>query len=583
MKKHLIAGMVLGLGLVYIALAQNGHLRQTVETSPLARQMLTNDSAASWLSILGVNTNGALAGSILQVWGTGTNTSLYGLTAAGTNTLGTTLVSSLTGNIAGATNFQSTNLSGADNFAFFGVGMIPRRYEPANNNHVPNWGGSQVFSADGINWKGAASFPAVFNTNQCNRDIAIYKAGNVIALASTAAVGGDVGTPYVNIWTSTNAGSTWNYVMNAYFTNAALAYENPSNTWGPTWFVYNGKPSLIAGCFFVSGATRTFRIIQCLDTNGFASWSTATNVNMTGISAANANGPFLYDDTANSGNWYLWHEDSSANLYLLKGSNPLGPWTSVNTFTFNGDINEGACMLHLPNGKYRLYVDNYFKGKESYTESTQIESGWGTLLPCGQQYYFGNFKPIILTNLQDISAAAQAASSTSDIMNWNQFVDNPTWATSADYAHLDFAVRANINSISSGNSILAFGYRYGEGFEANVSNHPSSFIIGENGITSVNQFTSTNGFSSLNTTNISANAALITVAATGLTNTLNTEIWGWVSVTNSSGLSNYDCARNLWSTNLGPVTNFFFILQSNGVLRAAANAIDVTKTTWHAH
>lgn len=130
---------------------------------------------------------------------------------------------------------------------------------------------------------------------------------------------------------------------------------------------------------------------------------------------------------------------------------------------------------------------------------------------------------------------------------------------------------------------MAWGYRYGEGFEANVSNYPSSFIVGENGITSVNQFTSTNGFSSLNTTNISANTALITVAATGLTNTLNTEIWGWVSVTNSSGLSNYDCARNLWSTNLGPVTNFFFILQSNGVLRAAANAIDVTKTTWHAH
>lgn len=733
MKKHFIFGA--GIALIALAAyAQTGHLRQTVETSPLARQLLTNDTAAEWNAILGSGTNGGnlptlgpgqilignnssivtangitgdatlgvsgilslsaniprlnqpnnfsstvtfsggligsganitgipaanitgifpavslgsgspnantvllgssvwsgspaisaanmtaipavqLAGTVPtsnlgsgtanntsylrgdQTWATspngisqsggfGTNTTVSNLTTTGNSTLGGTVsIANATGNIGGTTNYQSTNLIGANGYAFFGVGMIPRRYEPTGS-HVPSWGGAQVFSADGISWSGASGFPSVVNTNNCVRDISVYKSGSVLCAATTAGTGGDPAIPYVNIFTSTNGGAAWNFITNAYFTNAALSLENPSNTWGPTWFNWNSKTYLITGCFFGSGATRNFRIIQCLDTNGFTSWSTATNVSMTGITSTTANGPFLYDDTLNSGNWYLWHEESSATLYLYKSSTPLGPWTNVMNLNVNGQISEGACMFHLPNGKYRLYIDNYFAGTEGFVESATIESGWSSFTNLNTKAYFGNFKPIIITNLNDI-AAASAATASASTQNWEPFIPSVNWATSADFAAFDFGVKTNVNNISNGTHPMSLGYRYSEGIELNVNGYPKILVAGESGYVGVGGLgiIATNGVSSFANTNGNSAVGSIVITSTGFTNTLGIMIQGYLAVTNTSVWTNYNGLGVVWSTNTGPSTNVHFTIQAGGKIMAPANAIDISpgRTTWTA-
>ncbi len=702
MKKHILFGMSVGL-IALAVYAQTGHLRVTVETSPFARQMLTNDTAVAWASIIGINTNsgslpplspaqifiggvssnalaqtisgdaslatsGALTlaaniprlnqintftsamidlasgnqlGSGTTIFNNGANTSTLniqgnpgtgGITVAltsspsglninqnvtassvqstftgngaaitsltpanlnglvppanlGTGTAnnttylrgdntwqlvngvstygGTNIFTNVVGNAGGLTNYNATNLVGGANYAWFGLGLVPRQFLPANESSPVAYGVSPVFSSDGINWTGASSYPAVYSPTNSLRDASVINFGGKYYAAMTA--GTATGVPFVQIFSSTNRGCTWNFVVNAYFTNGVL--PSPTTTFAPEFFLLNGSPSLIASIDSGLG-THDFRIIQCANTNTLAAWNPPTEVVTTNFSTTTYNDPFLYDDTAGSGNWYLLAADTS--LYLSKSSSVFGPWTNVATLFSGQGTSEGPCMFKLPSGAYRIYTDHFFDGYEKFGESATIESGWSSLTNCNQKYYFGHFTPIIVSNLSDVSAASQAASSTG-VPNWNPWIDNPTWASSGDFAHLDFGPRT---SISGGTPSLSMGYRYGNGFQFNVSGHANTLVLGENGMT-----TTSNGFASFAATNGTPTVGTITITATGLTNTLNMIIQGYMTVTGAVSWTNYNGSGVSWSTNLGPATNVSFILQPGGKIMTPSA---LTGVTWQA-
>lgn len=109
---------------VSIAYAQTGHLRQTVETSPLARQLLTNDTASAMLTLIGLG-NGVVSNGIASYSTTNGNAVSGSIVISGsgfTNTLSlvikgyftATNAASFLTNVDNAGNPWSTNSAGTN-------------------------------------------------------------------------------------------------------------------------------------------------------------------------------------------------------------------------------------------------------------------------------------------------------------------------------------------------------------------------------------------------------------------------------------------------------------------------------------
>lgn len=181
---------------------------------------------------------------------------------------------------------------------------------------------------------------------------------------------------------------------------------------------------------FYNSGKFNIRVSECAEQDypyGLTYW---TNMNTT--LADNIIDASPYYDAQTDSIWVWWKNESNKVVNLARAqSKNLNAVVSASGVPFGGDVLgvwrsgvEAPWMVRLPNGKYRCAVYRYlgspydrrYYSFDTYTTNLTDDLAWYSGQPVQmylQQFEAGeiqNFKPLVLTNAQDLALASAAAS-----------------------------------------------------------------------------------------------------------------------------------------------------------------------------
>jgi hypothetical protein len=199
------------------------------------------------------------------------------------------------------------------------------------------------------------------------------------------------------------------YVDCSSIANGVLNY-----TWAPEWFKdpADGKVYILVsitpnGADVGAGGTPFGGYyLEALDPGVYSSWGLPQLLDTPDIQNPNAGGGFSggidWIMQVISGTYYLWYKDEGAAvnkyIYYATSTSLTGTFTSqVGPYAVPpgpddwagwGDNREGQFLLQLPNGDWRMYLDeigiNY-----DYSDSDDQFATWGALAPITDNFAFG--------------------------------------------------------------------------------------------------------------------------------------------------------------------------------------------------
>lgn len=221
-------------------------------------------------------------------------------------------------------------------------------------------------------------------------------------------------------------------------------------TWAPEWFVdpADGKVYILVsitpnGADVGAGGTPFGGYyLEALDPGVYSSWGLPQLLDTPDIQNPNAGGGFSggidWIMQVISGTYYLWYKDEGAavNKYIYYATStsltgtfttqvgpyatPAGPadWAGW------GDNREGQFLLQLPNGDWRMYLDeigiNY-----DYSDSDDQFATWGALAPITDNFAFGQRQHgtvVLLPGVDNFDFTAQTDVPPSSLIESNTVV-----------------------------------------------------------------------------------------------------------------------------------------------------------------
>jgi hypothetical protein len=198
----------------------------------------------------------------------------------------------------------------------------------------------------------------------------------------------------------------WTFVTSVDMTGIAGVYH----VWAPDWFVDPADDSVhvFVACNTTSHMVNGFKIYEVHPTNAAMTlWSAPVEVTGVGFPASLID-PFVQK----VGNTYqLWYKDNLEELVEVATSNSLtSGYTVVKTGDWAGwgTKTEGSCLVELPDGKWRHYMQVYVSVPYSiavyYSDSATADplGAWGAKTLLGAPWQVGQGTVVLLKDLDSI-------------------------------------------------------------------------------------------------------------------------------------------------------------------------------------
>lgn len=241
-------------------------------------------------------------------------------------------------------------------------------------------------SGDGLTWQSLAGGALYTAPSGVLRDPSLVFYGEKFWVAYT-----NDATPQFTVLSSLDL-LTWSKIADVSMTGVA----NANHVWAPEWFIDPVTGDIHVFCAVsTTGAPGTFQIYEVHPTNAaMTTWSVPAAVTGTSLPADIIDPFMVYHD----GLYHLWFKDDTTKYLCYASSATL---TSGYTVTQSGnwagwgDGLEGASVVQVASGRWRIYFDDYVAiGTPGngiyYSESTDDWATWSTKVLTAMPFTFNH-------------------------------------------------------------------------------------------------------------------------------------------------------------------------------------------------